>query len=267
MSPTPTGDGCRDWFVRLDSLPERAINELASRLVSLNPSTRIASVDSTIWVRTNGPGSDILPALRQLPGVLFSRHPSGDLVRLGETVPSLPDFDAHVPKVQWQPVADVCDVTIPIPQLAPGNTVSTQQTVRLIRGGTMTQCDAMRTRLATLLEWIELAPKARIDSLRWSIRRDECLVMGNKLPPIDGTYFVTRGRVIVPAGMTWTPSVPSHILLTSFEVPADDWLLWESDERWSIVPDDAITAMSRSSVRMAVRNSPVHCDSSEEFPR
>ncbi len=267
MNRTPGGDRDRDWYVRLDSLSEPAMNAVASQLVALNASTRVATIGSDVWVRTTDSSNrsnrgsntksngDLLSVLRRLPGVIFHVHDKGGLVRFGDNVPSVAAHESAEPPPQWLPIEQVCEVVVPVPQIARRDPNATRRPVQLIRGGVAMPCNAMLTQLAHLHEWIEWAPKARIDRLRWTCRGDECLMMGDPLPPIEGRYFVCRDRVIAPAGMTWTPAVPNDVLLTTFGVSQSEWLLWETEDRWSLVPDDTITVMSRGGVRSAFASS------------
>lgn len=198
-----------------------------------------------MWLRVTSDDPALPARLARLPGRFFRKSEDGKLIRWGDRVASaVLDDNLH-----WQRLDDVLQLELPVAALAGRLDPELRSRLRLVRGGKPAAAAAAIVSMDNLSAWVELASQVRLTRLRWIVRGGEALVMGDPLPPIVAQYFVAIGRVLVPAGWHWQPSLPAGDLSELFGVRQDQWLIWEHEQRWSIVSDDALAMLRRAAVR------------------
>lgn len=229
----------------------------------------IARTELWTWIRLtcNRDGSayeDDLTYIRQLtatlPGTRW-RVIGNRLVQPGKRVP-----DLDLPELSWQSVQDVVSFRLPPIQVAARIANDQKLSLQLIRGGMVTACKALLTDVQALACWIQTAPETRIRTLRWvctSKPQSRCIILGEKLPPVDGIPFIAQQRILIPAGYCWQPAVSVADVRQVFNLSANQWLLWESDQSHSTIDDDAFATLSRASVRELLA---IHIDASDDVP-
>lgn len=210
------------------------------------PKLRIAESNDEVWLKlTEACRND---QLRQLPGVVY-RVDQDVLIRQDRRVPERPVGSLN--ELPWQSLENTTDVTLPVPKVAPPLDADLRRPLQLTRGGAVVHPDGLLANIDALKAWCETAPQSRLQGLRWVTGCDDqrCLVLGKPLPPIEGIYLVADQRVLVPGGWTWTPRVDSRTVCEILDVPPDHWLLWESCQSHSMIPEQAFAVMTRASVR------------------
>lgn len=232
MSPDYTlvrisGKEARDWMLSLIDQPYH-----------------VAWDGENYWVRYQPSNDEAKQLAMGLPGVAFEIVDGNLLRRTGKVVP-----EAVLPSLDWTLVADHIDVSSPIAACSANRSCIERVSLALVRDQQELPSTACIVSLKDLLDWAELAPAWRLAKLRYAIRGKQALVLGDPLPPILTRYFVARGSILVPAGMTWSPWVDPSGVAKIFQMPEQAWLCWESNRRWSIVHEFDLVALSRSSLR------------------
>jgi hypothetical protein len=54
--------------------------------------------------------------------------------------------------------------------------------------------------------------------------------------------------------MYWYPRIDSQLVRAAFSIEPNEWLIWEANDRWSILRDDLLVSLSRSSIRLAIQD-------------
>lgn len=117
---------------------------------------------------------------------------------------------------------------------------------------------AMTVSLRELLAWVEGASAKRLARLRWAMRDSTALVMGETLPPVAGDYFFQVDRLLIPAGMWWSPELPAAavIRLMDGQVERPEILhVWHRDQTVQHVDEESFATLSRAALRAAVNES------------
>jgi hypothetical protein len=170
------------------------------------------------------------------------------LVRPGERI-AIAKLPADL---SWEPLDDSLELQLPPAGFAAPRDALQRQPLRLIRGGRPLQPTAMLASLVDFHRWVDTASEIRLRRLKWVQRAGEVLVMGEPLPPIAADYFIRTDHVLVPAGYVWTPAVTAADVKAVFAIEQDQWLVWESNQSWDAVDEDAWMAVRRASVRQAI---------------
>jgi hypothetical protein len=122
------------------------------------------------------------------------------------------------------------------------------------------------TNWPTFRDWAESAAEIRLLACRFAVcsqldgetdfsnASPRVAIVGNPLPPLPGKRFWLAGRVAVPLGFHWSPSVDSKTLERTLCPPQQDNLsriwIWEVEENilHSIVSSELIPAV-RANIR------------------
>ncbi len=202
------------------------------------------------WVRATATTDNAASLLSQIPGTRY-RCDGQWLIQWGSSVAT-----QRVPNsLNWQPLSKVFSVQFPPAAMAGSSSTLPKQTLTLRRGGQPQQPAAAIVDVALLKAWCDRTSNLRLRRLRWALREsegfaDEGLVMGWPLPNLlPAKFLCAQKRVLIPSGFEWFPKLDADDVLDLFQVPEHCWLVWERPQQWSIVADDALVALRRSSIR------------------
>ncbi|MEM9378344.1 MAG: hypothetical protein AAGB93_00245 [Planctomycetota bacterium] len=236
------------WYARAAGSARRAVGSLRAL-----PDVEAAQVgdgpEGRLWLRGRAADPEVLRALAMAGAEVFAPGAERGLVPAhppGRRVPT-----AHAPDADWRAIADVVPVRVEPAALA--GTVPPPVELRVARGGPPREPAALRVPLARLLDWIDLAPAARFESLVFAADASgEALVLGEPLPPLEGTLYWEGAGVLIPCGHRLDPDVDAAtaraVLAGKREDDADDRYLVET-AGVSRVPASSWVRMSRSAVR------------------
>ena len=253
------------WFVRIhDDLLS------AEDLLPVAEHAKIAREASYTWIKLEATASSNAMRLPQQPSLAnLSATLPGDrwllqdagLVRPGHQVP-----DRDKPVLKWKAVKDFLNLQLPRFQVAARPTPQHQIPLKLVRGGKAVACEGLLTTIKSLAKWIEYAPESRLKELSWVVQRLEdeashnvdkikasdkihCILLGARLPLLEGIPLVANGQVLTPAGFRWEPDVSVADLRQVFKLDQSQWLIWLSSHSYSTIADDMFATMTRASVR------------------
>ncbi|MEL6109735.1 MAG: hypothetical protein AAFU85_27305 [Planctomycetota bacterium] len=179
-----------------------------------------------------------------------------------------------LPKLQWRPVQEVIDAKLPVagyPEQVAHKSVGNGAVgdcgtriekfpLRLVPAHQSTQRSplpvaAISVTLQGLSTWVEGAAARRLARLRWVVRDSTALVMGESLPPVAGDYFVRVDRLLIPAGMWWTPELPAVSVVRLMDgrpTRAETLHVWQRDQSVQHVKEDSFATLSRAALRASL---------------
>ncbi|MEM6570427.1 MAG: hypothetical protein AAF957_18595 [Planctomycetota bacterium] len=232
------------WYARAGGLGPSGVGNLR-----IAPDVEAASVDGRLWLRGRAAEPDVLRAVASIGAEVFSPGGDGELIAAhppGRRVPT-----ALVPDAAWRAIADVLPVRVEAAALA--GTLPPPVELSVVRGGPPREPAALRVSLARLVDWIDLAPAARFESLVFAADASgEALVLGTPLPPLEGTLYWEAAGVLVPCGHRIDPDVDGATARAVLAGEDDD----DPDDRYLVdpegmarVPASAWVRASRSAVR------------------
>ena len=174
----------------------------------------------------------------------------GWLWKLGSRAASM-----EVPDLDWKPIADAIECTLPTPAVARRPDPAATTTLRLVRGGLPSAIVAVALSLDDWAAWIDDVDPKRWRGWTWVVRGDKAIVRresgGASLPPSDRHYYLPGDRLLIAAGFSIEPPVSDTAVREVFKIESDDdWLVWEPDG-WGVVAETLWRPVTRGAVRAA----------------
>lgn len=225
----------------------------------------VAETETDLWLHLAYSAFDEADTaiLQALPGRRYALGERGTLTKLGESLPT----DAF-PELKWSSISDFVSWELPAAAMAARPSSLPAKQLQLKRSARERPVAAILVTQSQLLEWIETAAPIRFQHLRYALKpslpgqselpglvhqrqldANQALVVGSPLPPILGQNFWQAGRVLLPVGFHWSPNLPLESVIEIFNLEADEWLVWQSDNQWSRLPVSCLDTLSRASVR------------------
>lgn len=232
------------WYCRIDKTCDR---DWMVHLLDVQ--VEIALDGDEYWITFPMHDDACINVASKLPGDRFVSWDGRWLHRFGHTV-----AERTVPNVRWQKLTDFVSVELPLAAFASRFESGMATHLELRRGGTETASAAAMMNMSDLARWVDNASSWRFRRLKYCHDGMRALVMGDPLPPVPCHYFTAVDCVLIPAGMYWYPRVDSQLVRTAFSVEPNEWLIWEAIDRWSILRDDLLVSLSRSSIRLAIQD-------------
>jgi hypothetical protein len=231
----------RPWAA---SLPASAAHSVAR--LRLEPGIRAAMEADILWLRGEREDDAFRRAIAQVPpATIYSIGSDGMVTAVGDRLPSGP-----LPDLSWTPISQFVRVTMPR-SLLPG-AVEGFATLTLAPSDHPRLANALLTTLFQFAAWADDAPDFRFRPLRYAVSGDRVLVVGEPVPSIDGLRFYEVEGLCIPCGFDIQPPIDAVSVRTILALAATDLALFEVD-RWHRIPGDALTPVSRASVRLTAR--------------
>ena len=200
-----------------------------------------ASNADVIWVRGPQSDEDVLSALRTLPGRHFTANDTDGLVPVGRRLVAKP-----VPQGTWQLLRQWISVSLPPARWAGRS--DTTMPLKLTPSKAVRPATAVLTTIEQLSSFASTALDIRLQRLQFAMNQQgHVFVIGTPLPAVSGQRFWIQNDVAVPAGMCWTPNVDAPTVRQTMTDKAG-MVVWFSTEHWELIPEDAFTAVARSSL-------------------
>lgn len=184
-------------------------------------------------------------AFRQLPA-LNTWKPDGAnrLFAPGALTPAL-----TLPELAWQPLTEFIPVSLPASGLPAFATA--RHAVKLAPCPGTEESFAILTEMRTLEAYIAAAPQVRLRHLRFAASASaRVLVAGVPLPPIPGTSYTLKDRILMPAGYDFDPPVIRSLLTEKLEAARTHFLLYHVNGAYEMIPDTSFVHVTRSAVRL-----------------
>lgn len=180
---------------------------------------------------------------RLAPGGLYRFE--GDRVRReGRRVP-----EAKLPPDGWRPIHDAASPEFPA-GAAPAPHRPAPVRLRLVRGGEVREPSLLITDAAAFGAWGTIAPRIRLDRLRWVWDGAEsALVFGNPLPPLPGARFVLAESIATPAGLCVDPVLPPSLLRSVLGLRTGDLAVFYPDGDVEVMDNGLLAPVTRSGIR------------------
>lgn len=217
------------------------------------PGIEVAETLSHLWLRGN-PSQTLEVLLRGLPAEgRFEWIKPSQLRPLSSRIPSV-----RFPDAPWLPIRDWCQVALPIAAWPAPNPRPIP--LKWIRGGMPRESELLETTFSALLNWAQDAPKIRCHRLRFAVRsREQILVWGSPLPPIDGRHYVVQGRIASPSGWRWDPELPPESIELWLRAGADSLILLHPDSTFVRIHQEQFvpvtpSALKRTAASLDARN-------------
>ncbi|WP_343671647.1 hypothetical protein [Chitinophaga sp.] len=184
-------------------------------------------------------------AFRQLPALRsWTLDAANHLFAPGALTP-----DATLPELEWLPLTDFIPVSLPasgLPAIA-----TYRHPVKLAPCATTEGSFAILTEMTILETYVATAPQIRLQHLRFAASaRGQVLVAGVPLPPVPGTSYTLKDRILMPAGYDFDPPAIRPLVAEKLEESTTHFLLFHVNGQYEMIPDTSFVHVTRSAVRL-----------------
>lgn len=104
------------------------------------------------------------------------------------------------------------------------------------------------------LQYIETAPKVRLQNLQWVLADDKVLIVGKPVLPISGTTFWFYEDCLIPAGSDFEFPLLRDIIVGMVNPARENIVLWQKDSTHLLISKEEFKPLSISSFRLTFPN-------------
>lgn len=184
-------------------------------------------------------------AFRQLPALrTWKVDASNRLFAHGALTPEL-----TLPILEWQALTEFIPVSLPASGLP--TYATSKYPVQLAPCVSNEESFAILTEMRVLETYVAAAPQVRIRHLRFAASANaRVLVAGVPLPPVPGTSYTLKDRILMPAGYDFDPPVIRSLLTEKLATARTHFLLFHVNGQYEMIPETSFVHVTRSAVRL-----------------
>lgn len=239
----PLDDVCRA------RLPLRALPLLAP--LRCEPDLEIATIEEHVWLRWEAGNERIVRAVLPLADSVVFTQRDGHWFRVGHALPSFDVAD----DIAFRPLAHVLFPAPVTPTAAPTAPLAPLP-LRWRSDTRVRAATAMLCPLTALLAWADTVPAPTLERLRGAYLGAQALVVGERLPLLEGGERFWGRDVLVPLGLCTEPDLPESALRTAAGVSATELLLLPRSGPAEALDRALLRPLSRAGLRLAGGETP-----------
>lgn len=226
-------------------LPVAALADLAD--LRARPDLEILHLDSALWLRWKIDPETIVLRLLPLPGIELFERRDNRWFPAGRLLPTLEVPDDRTPG--WKPLTAVLFPARIDPVFEP--LVGWERTgLRLVPSSEPRPTRALRAAFDVVQTWCETAPTSDLLAQRAVWNRDEVILLGDALPPLQPASRYWGQRLLLPLGQRLEPELPEVALLDLFSLSRGEIALLD-EAAIDILEEARLHPLSRAALRRA----------------
>ncbi len=226
------------------SIPKKQQEELAN--IRHFTHLQLGFVGDMVWIKNLQVSEINDVALKTITSTRLYTEKQGRLYPVGSLLPF-----GNLPDVLWTPISRA----LPIEKPTYNHNyfgLNSHVKMELQSSELEKQSVALLADLQEFENYVSSAPQFRLQNLRWTIIGEKALVFGTPLLPINGTSFWNTNQFLIPTGYGFNfPLLQSE--LNEVINPANDFVLWTTDSKYSIIERKDIEMLSISSLRKTLK--------------
>lgn len=160
----------------------------------------------------------------------------------------------NIPALLWTPIERALPVKLPAFN---HNYFGTKEkiNINLIVSYIENEAFAMVTTISILDEYIQTAPKIRLQNISWALAEEDKLILfGQPILPIRGEILWRNKDFLIPAGYDFELHLLADQLNDMINPKKDAWVVWDTDGNYFLIPKQISKPLSLSSFRLSVSN-------------
>jgi hypothetical protein len=228
-----------EWVIEVHEADSASLGRLL-----IFPGIEVCEQGESIWVRGDSKTESLETLLRTLAVKRYTCLPDGQLVLVGETVPS-----EYLPMADWIALTDWFDISLETTGFA--GIPPERASLSLVRSDQEKAPNLLLTNKSEWLAFADIAPQVRLHSLSFAVSdQGSVLIQGSPLPSLPGTYFVEHASVAVMAGWTWQYKLDDSVLRSLFHLQDEEMVLCFPHGSYQKLHQNDFVKATRAAVRM-----------------
>ncbi len=206
---------------------------------------QLAIDDGIIWLKGFTQEQISAPDIKQLPSLLLYELRDGLLFGKDALVPSKKMRSALL----WSPLDKALRLTMPDFNHNYFG-IHEQLRVHLIASDQEQDAFVLLVKIKDIESTIITTPKFKMKRLQWLVIDDMALVKGAPLLSFPGNTYWHKDDHLLPSGLDFEFKNLSILLQEKYNPEQENYLLWNADGSYVVVPKFAFTDLSLSSFRL-----------------
>ncbi len=210
---------------------------------------KVAFEEQFIWVKDFTEIQVNATEIRSIPFKTIFYELNNKLFLQHSNLPS-----RNIPSMMWTPIERAVSVEFPSYNhnfFELKNKVD----IRLIPSQNENEGQAIITNIDVLNEYINSAPVIRLQPLSWVILEgSKVLILGKPILPLQGKIFWINRSMLLPTGYDFELPQISYILDEQLTKQNNNWVVWNEDAYYYLVPKDLLKPLSISSFRESIKS-------------
>lgn len=160
----------------------------------------------------------------------------------------------NAPALLWTPVERALPIELPVFN---HNYFGIQQQIQIKMREVENEENVMCliTTKSTLEKYINEAPAARLQHLKWVLLSDDRIViLGNPILPINGEVLWQRGSFLIPAGYDFELSILSSAINEQINATNENWIIWDRSGNYFSINKNFFVPLTIGSFRLTTNN-------------
>lgn len=208
---------------------------------------KMATDEGIIWVKDLTAAQLGKVELKSVPFAHLFYAKDNLLFPIGSLLPS-----RKLPALLWTPVERALPIIL---QDFNHNLfdIDAQVPLRLLPSAEEQLASVLITGVAAAGSYIETAPAARLQRLKWTVINTEAiLLMGNPLLPLNGKAYWQKGHFIFPVGFIPEFTILEDIAAAAIDAPGTNYIWWTDEENYCLLHKEALQPLSIASWRQTM---------------
>jgi len=206
--------------------------------------------EQRIWLKDLDYAQMLSVEIQTLPSKKIYSEKEGKLFPVGSLLP-----EGRVPSVMWTPIDRAFPVKMPsLNHNYFGLNDSIE--IQLVETANEQASYALLVSLKDLESYLETAASVRLKDLSWTILNEKnALIIGTPILPLEGAAFWLDGQFLFPAGFSLELRSLNRQLETLLEIGAGDLVLWHVSGTYTLIRENELESLTRSSFQLTGKNS------------
>jgi hypothetical protein len=210
---------------------------------------KLAAADGWCWIKDFTPAQQYATELKILPFTSIFYLKGNQLFPAGSLLPA-----GNMPAgLLWTPIETALPVAIPdLNHHFFG--LADEVQVRLVPAEQEWQPVALAAGMDVLEAYITNAPAIRLQNLAWVLLPPgRALIAGSPILPVQGTTYWLCDDMLLPTGYHFEWPALANTIAKSIDPTGANWILWNEDASYCLIPRASMQPLSISSFRLSTR--------------
>lgn len=208
---------------------------------------KIGTDGDTVWVKDFTMSQIDSVEVHSIPykNLFYSHGPK--LFPAGSILPA-----RNIPSLLWTPV----DRGLPVELPAFNHNyfgVHTKAEIRIVRSSEEHPGVAMIALASTVRDYVEQAPRMRLERMTWTLIDGRVMMMGVPLLPIEGEVYWNRNNSLLPVGYDFEFHALAATISEMLARGNTHWIVWDRNGTYRLMDKKMIMPLSVSSFRQTVQ--------------
>jgi MoxR-vWA-beta-propeller ternary system domain bpX2 len=210
---------------------------------------KIASDDEFVWIKDFTEEQIHSIEVKSLPYKTVYYSIEGYLFLQNSLLPN-----RHIPSLLWTPIQRAIPIDLPSFNHNFFG-INEKISIQITPSDYEKPVFALLVDIPILEQYIQQAPKIRFENLLWTIiNQKNALILGLPILPLNGNTYSKHQNILVPLGFDF--EYPEIALIWEKAINSDEknWILWNTDNSYSLILKENFQPLSISSFRKSFQN-------------